>query len=285
MQALKDLFGQYSTSQSKRLYSLYLSTLMSCSRERRVVEACRKIQGFAIRHEDAALSDFTHGFAIEALCKLGDFRGAWDELRRLERFAFGRNIDLKSKDWTSDELSWFSQYHPQILFFLGRYKLAARLLEAALAEKMSHPRKGLSYEVLPVVFNSIVRPRQRHEVTLFHLYGKLGRNLGDWEQWEAFVNGFDSRLFQLSRLAKHDLLVDASLLQRFTKSIAHERKQRLTARITMGEKELVAPSGKVRRFQAIVNQKKNQQAVHSTLARKELEEVFPDLRRLMHLTI
>jgi hypothetical protein len=280
MLTVPNLFPERHAREAKQLYSLYLSHLMAKNRERRIVEACQQIRNYATRLKQPRSADFTFQFDIDALCKLRRFAEAWKQLRRLERIAYGKNINLSAKEWEPEQLDWFWHYHPHILYFLGRYQLSCHLFETLLAAKMMHSEKGLSYQLLPHVYKPIARPRGRHEVTLYHLYRKLDKSLLEWQQWEQFVNGFDPKLFSLADIRRKDLLQDASLLHSFYEAISRERKQRLTANVSTGEPELVSSPDKVQRFQDNVAAKRALKDPVIAQREQQLKEIFPELQRL-----
>jgi hypothetical protein len=218
-----DLYLVRRKSEAKRLYSLYLSTLLLHGRWARAVRACTEIRRIASRHHNLALGNFTYAFEIQGLCSFGHFRAAWRRLRQLERFALGRPINLRAKKWNTGELQWFASYHVQILFFLGRYKLAARLLEAVLAQRMRLASQRSTNALLPYVCNRLRKPRRCFEVTLEHLYQKLGRSLREWKQWNDFLTRLDDELFQSSRISRHHLSQDPKLLRRLSRTYLNEQ--------------------------------------------------------------
>jgi len=256
--------------------------LMAEHRERRVVKVCQQIRVFARRSVRPHFANFTYFVEIDALCKLGKFSTAWRQLRRWERVACGKNLDLMADAWAPAELNWFFHYHPQLLYFLGRYRPACHMLEALLEKLVTRRRKGMSYEVLWHVYNPIAQPRDRHEVTLYHLYQKLGKNLQDWPHWERFVKNFHPKLFGLTGVRKEDLLRNPSLLRQFFKAITDEQKQRLTANVSVGERDLIDLPGKIRHYQETVAHKmaRLDVAIARSKSEQRLEEMFPELQHL-----
>ena len=265
---------------AEQLYGIYLSRLMVAGHERRAVDACRQIREYARRHRKPLWGDFTYHLEIDALFKLKRFSAAWRQLRTLEVLAFGKNVDMNADSWSADQLAWFGSHHAPILYFLGRYRLAARLLEAMLRERMARPRKGLSYELMGYIYRPIARPRERHNVTLYHAYRKLGKNLVQWPQWKQFITGFRPELFQLARVTKSELLHDPSLLRPFYKAMADEAIRRSTAGVSRGEVDLIADPSEVRRYQEDVRAKKERLAAKSAEIDRKLRDVFPDLDQL-----
>lgn len=245
-----------------------------------MVSVSRQIRCYAARFKKPRLADFTYHFEIDALCQLGDFPAAWRQLRRLERIACGRNIALHAKSWSLEELDWFSPYHPQILYFLGRNRLARRLCEAILRKMFRTSPDDSSYELLPYVYNSISRPKRRQHVTLCHIYRALGKSLLEWSEWEQFVKGFHPKLFKLAGVEPERLLPDPSLLRQLYEAIQAEQKQRLTAGVSAGESDLTDTPSKVRRRQQRITGRIGRQRLATRPQELQLEEIFPELGSL-----
>lgn len=178
---LPDLFRRR-RKEAKVLYPAYLIELRLRGREARVVAACRQIRMFARRRGNSRWGDFTYHFEIDALCSMGKYPIAWRQLRRLEIAAFGKHINLRGIEWRSDEVVWLGTHHVPVLYFLRRYRLAARLLEALLTERMKRPCTGLSYSLSGYVYNPLAEPLYRYDVTLHHIYRKLGKRLAELSQ-------------------------------------------------------------------------------------------------------
>ena len=282
MNRVPNLLRLRSAKESGYLYQDYLTRLMQSSRWDRTLEACRQIRSYAARHGRPRLADFTYHFEIDALCHLGEYSSAWRQLRRLERIAYGRSVNLKAKSWRSDELDWFLRYHPQILYFLGRYRMARRLYEAILGKLFKRSRSGASYEILPYVYNSIRRPKRRQHVTLFHIYRALGESLLKWSEWKQFVEGFHPKLFKVARVQRERLLQDPSLLRHLYERVEAEQNQRLTAGVSTGESDLTDPPAKVRRRQERLAAKIARLRVASAEHELQLRKIFPELRSLPH---
>src|SRR4029077_517580 len=99
----------------------------------------------------------------------------------------------------------------------------------------------MSYRLLPFVYKTVPRPRFWHEVTLHHIYRKLDASLLTWPEWRNFAAGFHLRLPRLAGLSRRQLLEDPSLLPRLAKAIATEQRQRLSAGVSWGERDLLDP--------------------------------------------
>jgi hypothetical protein len=279
MTNVPDLFGTCSPKKASQLYQLYLTRLMRNRRWSRIVEACRQIRSYASRAGRPRRADFSYHFEIDALCQLGKFSAAWRQLRRLERIAYGRSINLNAKSWRTHELDWFLRYHPQILYFLGRQRLARRLFEATLA-KVFRPSHDSSYQLLPYVYNSDPRPRYRQRVTLFHIYAALGKSLAEWQGWSRFVDGLHPKLVTLAGVEKQKLMRDPTLLRSLDNGTEAELKRRLTAGVSYDERDLTDPRERVRRRQRAVAKKIGNLSRADSEQQMQLESLFPELKTL-----
>jgi len=279
MNRVPNLLRLRSAKEFEYLYQLYLLRLTQSSRWDRTLEACRQIRSYAARAGRPRLADFTYYFEIDALCQLGKFSAAWGQLRRLERLAYGRSINLNAKSWRSDELDWFLRYHPQILYFLGRNRLARRLYEAMLG-KMLRTRDDSSFELLPHVYNSINPPHYRQQVSLFHIYAALGKSLSEWPDWTRFVRGLHPKLLILAGVTKEELLRNPGLMRTFDEAIHAEQKRRLTAGVSDGQRDLTDPPRKVKRRQEAVLKKRAPLQRTASEHQKQLECIFPELKAL-----
>src|ERR1051325_7011418 len=302
MTSVLNLFRSHA-GEAERFYSLYLIGLSANGSSYREIEACRQIRRHAARAGQPLAADFTIDFEIDALCKRREFSSAWRQLRRFERLVFRRPIDLTARSWPPAQLSWFLDRHPNILYFLGRFKLARRLMDAILEDTFSRPRAGLSFHMLgyiykPVprpksrldvtlyhiyrelgyIYKPVPRPKSRLDVTLYHIYRELGSSLEDWPLWSSFVKGFHLKVFQVTGISQQQLLRDPSLLRAFCERISRELDERLSAGVSRGERDLIEPSAKVLRYQEDVARKK--EAIMDSVRRREQQvaEIFPDLR-------
>jgi hypothetical protein len=277
-----NLFQPGLQNEAKKLYTIYLSQLSANSRNRRVLTACEMIKAYAVEAKQPQVANFTFHYEIEALCKLGRFIEAWKLLRQLEHQAYGKPIDLRAAHWKPKHLDWFWQYHPHILYFLGRYQLGRRMLEAALGARMAHPDPGLSYQLLPYVHSAVLRPHHLHQVALYHFYRKLGRDLTAWSGWKQFVEGFDSRVLTMAHLQKEELLGDASKLRGLHRSISRMQAQRLSAGISTGERELVDAPNKVKGLQRELALRASLQDGMAARDAERLRRIFPELKHQPH---
>ncbi len=139
-----------------------------------------------------------------------------------------------------------------------------------------HPR----YELLWYVYKPLSQPHAPNEVTLYHLYRRLSKSLLEWPKWEQFVTGLHPKLFDLAGIRQEDLLRNPLLLRAMYRAISEERKQRLTANVSVGESELVDLPSKVHQYQKDVVRKKGQLDAIIAKNQEKLEEMFPELQHL-----
>ncbi|MBI1899770.1 MAG: hypothetical protein HYS13_01490 [Planctomycetia bacterium] len=264
-----------------RLYQLYLSRLQSIGCHERVVAACRQIRRYAARGPGMKEALFTFSIEIEALCDLRRYQAAWRAERRREEIVCRKRLDLRRRKWSAKDV-WVLRYDFwQLLYFLGRYRVGCAMLESALRYSL-RKTPGRSYDLFYYVFNDEVNPTHRCRVTLKHFYDRLGRGLHEWNDWNAFVDGFHPRLFQLAKVGRERLRADPSLLEAFERSLRTLQKQRTISRITRGQQDLVERPARVRKWQkaTAAARKKFEQAIQPTRAEFEatLLKLFPELR-------
>lgn len=275
--ALPDLF-EVAPPAAEQLYAAYLSRLSEQHRYELVEQSCRRIRQYAARHNKSDSAGFTFPFEIDALCRLHRFPQAWQQLKKLERAAHGRTIRIRARSWTSEELVWFRHYHPQILYFLGQYERARHLFEAMLSDLANRAERDVSYQLLWYVYSPARRVRQRTDVTLYHIYKKLHRDLRDWSHWRTFVSGISSEVLALAGVAREDLLRNPSLLRRVFARIREEQERRLDASVSSGQSDLTRSRKKVRQYQHKVL--RSQASKFSDVSKEErrLEKIFPQLK-------
>ncbi|HKO20057.1 MAG TPA: hypothetical protein VJU82_14335 [Acidobacteriaceae bacterium] len=153
-------------------------------------------------------------------------------------------------------------------------------METAL--KMASHRRGWSFDWLWHVYKPLRAPASIHDVTLSHVYAALGRDLSEWELWDRFLDGFDSRLFRSSGIAKDALRRNPRLLKPFFEWISAERRQRLFSGTTDGERDLVEGRAKVKRRQTARKEMllRLDKRSEGDVFEQKLEALFPELRTL-----
>jgi hypothetical protein len=137
---------------------------------------------------------------------------------------------------------------------------------------------------LPYVYKSGGRPRELHHVALRHFYDRLGRSLGEWDHWEAFVGSFHPRLFCLAGVSRDELLHDPQRLGEFDEKLTEAGRARITSSVTRGQADLVESEEQVRRAQQSIQEKLDefQERIRPTKERTDakLKKLFPELRGL-----
>jgi hypothetical protein len=267
----------------ERLYMRYLNRLQMNHLHENVVSACCQIRRYASRGPGLKAGLFTFSFEIDSLCDLKDYQAAWRQLRMRERVIYGERLDLAHREWSATDGPELAFAYAPLLFFLGRHRQGCRLLETALGFWF-RGRKARSYDVLFHVYNGDEQPCNRCRVTLSHFYDRLGKGLREWQHWEAFINGFHSRLFRLARVRRQELLDDSRGLAVFFDRLMRIRDDRTTSGVTWGQRDLIESPTNVRRRQDAVQEEleKFRERIKPTHERitTRLQELFPELRGL-----
>jgi hypothetical protein len=230
-----NLFRTAEAQHASQIYDQFLCRLLLAGRHRRIVEACRQIRRFAASAGDVSAGSFTYEQEEIALVELRDWTTLWRRLRARERTFFGNNADLGGGRW-SRERERFLYYYTPLLYFRGEYALGARLLERKLYWMQIH---GGSYECQYDVWKQRGRPRRTYDVTLWHFYQGLGRDLTSWRGWKAFAGGFPEQLYAKSGIAREALLADSSRLFPFVRWMSAERDRLAVSGTTAGVADLI----------------------------------------------
>jgi len=278
MQPVPNLFRTWDNpKQIERYYSLYLAKLHAAHRTHRLVEVCRSIRRYARNHGKPKAGLFTFQYEMYACEGIGDAEAMWRLLRGWDRTALGKTVDLANQRWNAEDAHRLLFLYAPLLYLRGRYRLGCQLLEEAL--KMHSRQEGWSFELLWHVYKPLPRPSTIYDVTLTHFYRALGRDLGDWPLWGAFVDDFHSKLFRLSGIRRERLRSDPALLKPFFEWISGERERRLFTHTTMGEADLVESRAKVKRRQTDVATKIARLVNDPRRLRleEELKKIFPEL--------
>jgi hypothetical protein len=266
-----------------RIYHLYVCRLKMNGLHERVVTASRQIRRYAARgpgHKDGL---FTFSYEIDSLCELNNYKAAWRQLRVYQDRAVGERFDLAHRNWSVEEEPWLTFYFAPLLFYLKRYRLGCSLLETALS--FSFDGKNVqSYDLLFHVYNDDEVPRNLCRVTLAHFYTRLGKRLHEWRYWEAFVNGFHSRLFRLAGVGREELLADSQRLPAFFDRLMAIRAERTASGYTRGQADLIQSLAKVKAWHEAQQRKTAQfdDRIRPTSERHDakLLQLFPELRNL-----
>jgi hypothetical protein len=277
-EAIPDLWR--AEEDATRLYQLYLCRLRMNHRHERIVAVCPRIRRYAVRGPGPTAGLFTFSFEIDSLCDLKDYPAAWRRLRLREEIVYGERLDFRNREWSSADAWELAFSYAPLLFFLGRYRRGCALLETSLGFSLGGG-KTRSFDILFHVYNGDEEPWNRCRVTLSHFYRRLGKDLRQWRDWEAFVNGFHARLFRLSSVRRDDLLADPGRLAVFFDKLIEVRAERTTSGVGGGQSDLIESAAKVRKRQEATRQKldefkKRIKPVQECMNCK-LQELFPEL--------
>ncbi|MFT3878275.1 MAG: hypothetical protein QM703_01285 [Gemmatales bacterium] len=115
---------------------------------------------------------------------------------------------------------------PPLHYWLGRYELGCHILESALEPWFNNDWQSSYYWFTPITH----QPR-KHKATLFYpvslamFYHKLGKDLRDWKQWDAFIDGFPEKFFTVLKIGKKELRNDSNLLPKVISRIGKIQKK------------------------------------------------------------
>ena len=153
-------------------------------------------------------------------------------------------------------------------------------METAL-EMASH-RKGWSFDWLWHIYKPMNTPASTYDVTLWHFYRALGRDLIEWKLWGRFLDDLDPKLFRLSGVAQDAMLVNPRLLEQFFEWITAERRKRLFTGTTDGLRDLIEAPSKVRSRQSARGRQIMRIVEQPGLDafERRLRELFPELAEL-----
>ena len=274
------LSGPANSTDSARLYDVFLARLATARQSERMVMACREIRRMARHAGKPKFAAFTYFWEMEAHDYKGDFEGMWRTLKAWEKARTGKTLDVRTHAWRSNEHHQLIFRYAPLMYLRGRHRLGCRLMETAL--EMASRRKGWSFDWLWHVYRPLKTPVSIHDVALSHFYAALGRELSDWELWDRFLDGFNPALFRCSGIAKEAVRRNPRLLKLFFEWVVAQRRQRLSSGTTDGERDLVESPARVRRRQAARKEMllRLDTRPERELFNQKLETLFPDLRVL-----
>lgn len=262
---------------AQRLYSLYLHRLRVHDLKERIIAACRRIRQYALRGPGAKEGLFTFYSEIDALCELKRYNAALRQARLRHLLFKSERLDLKNHHWSAGDGHNLAFTYAPLLFFLGRYQQGCKLLETALDFWL----KGgsmVSYDICHVL-NRDAEPEDRCGVTLSHFYGRLGKDLTEWQHWNAFVDGFPVRLFQLSGVQREELRADSVKLRVFMDRLRGHRIRRTRSGRIWIESDERARKRRESRSQKAAEWKNRPRSRRARIEAKLLE-LFPELQGL-----
>jgi len=207
------------------LYALYLCGLMLKDQDDRVIEACRVIRRYALKGPGIKEAFFTFSQEYHSLITLGRLEEALRQVRRRDRIVYGHS-DYSRLVWKEDSGTWPIICVAPLHYWLGRYELGCHILEAALEPWFNNDWKSSYYW-----FTQIAHQPRRHKARAFYpvslamFYHQLGKDLHDWKQWNAFIDGFPEKFFTVLKIGKEELRSDSKLLPKVISRIGEMQKK------------------------------------------------------------
>lgn len=259
-----------------RLYQLFLCRLSMADRHEEIVSACAQIREYAASSQGVEHALFTFPWEVESLCELRRYDAAWRALRNRETIMFGHELDLNRGPSTPGFAYELAYRYAPVSYFRGEFEAGRSFLENGL--KPTFDNRPPSYGILFHVFNGEDVPSGMYRVTLKHFYDRLNRDLCDWEYWEAFVEGFHPRLYELTGVSQNDIRHDAARFAEFFDRLMAIRERRTISGVTFGEDDLVQNEDEVLRRQRATE--RQLQAAHARLTvdiEAQFQQHFPDL--------
>jgi hypothetical protein len=246
-QSLPNLFRVMDAGRADVAYNLLLGRLGILGRHQRMIEVCRQIRRFAAASGNKKAAYFTYSWERGVYNDLQDWASLWRVLRLQERAFYGCRLNLAKRNWKGKGFEILHFYGP-VLYFRGEHLFGCRLWEKALREAAS-AKKNWSFDSLWRVYKPDAAPKSAYDVTLWHYYQTLGRDLKSWPLWDRFVDGFNPKLFSLSGVRRERLRRDPRLLEPFFSWIVETRERRTISGTSAGEQDLTESARKVRKRQ------------------------------------
>jgi len=216
-------------------------------------EALRLLRNVRRHARDANVAPhhagWTYSFEFDALLQLGRTVEAWRLVRRQLRTFWPRrwHWPVERRVQYMDHFVKFSEV--PAAFFSGRYQYAARALEAYLDGMVERVD---AYDLRYSIYNDEPVPTHPARVTLWHVYQRVGRHLGDWKNWKRWVGRLHPRLLELTNMSAAELEDDADRIAVFEKRLHEAEKGLRPAGITYGQRDLLEP-----RRQVLARQRKH----------------------------
>jgi hypothetical protein len=255
---------------AEHLYTFYLLTLLKNDRHDRIIEAARQIRLYASRGPGPMAGLFTYTHVFESCCNRGDFRAAWRQHRSQEKLYFGKTRDLKKTKWVSADWYQLLMRKGPLLYFLGRYRIGCRVMEAGLNLIYRGNRKPRSHHLLDYICNRQIEPTHWVCVTLSHYYARLNKPLRSWRHWKRFVSGFHPKLFKTAGITREELLVNDARLREFCERLWIAAHRRANSDASRGETETKKMRKPVRK-----RMDPNQRELN-----RQLRKYFPELNEM-----
>jgi hypothetical protein len=240
---LPNLYRTESRDIAGRLYGVAIPRVLWSGYPADALRLLRKVRRYgreakvALRH-----TGWTYSFEFDALLQLSRTEEAWRLVRwHLKTFAPGRSRwPVERRVRYMDHFVSF--WEVPAAYFSGRYQYAARAKEAyldAMVERVD------AYTLRYSIYNGDPEPTDLARVTLWHVYQKLGRRLGDWKNWKCWVRRLHPRLLELTKMSAEELEEDADRIAVFEKRLRGAENGLRPAGISYGQRDLLEPRRKV----------------------------------------
>jgi hypothetical protein len=277
---LPNIYRTESRDIAGRLYSVAIPRVLWSGYPAEALRLLRLVRRYARDAKVAARhAAWTFSFELDALLQLGRTEEAWRLVQRhLKTFAPRRwRWPVERRIRYMDHFVTF--YEVPAAYFSGRYKYAVRAKEAyldAMVERVD------AYNLRYSIYNGDPKPTDPARVTLWHIYQKVGRHLGDWTNWKRWVRRLHPRLLELTRMSVGELEDDPDRLAVFVKRLHKAEKGLRPAGITYGQRDLLEPRKKVlaRQRKHLAWKPTGRHAEFKRMLEEKRNQYFPWLRSL-----
>lgn len=205
------------------LYRLYFCQLMLQENYERMVEACRTIRRYGMNGLKLEEWLFTFEYEVDSLIWLGRLDIALRQARARDRAYYG-HCDYARLVWKEDSGMWPIYKVAPLHYCHGQFKLGCHILESALEPWFNNNWQSSYYwfgQIAPIH----KKPNSIYQFTLAMFYHKLGKDLREWKQWNAFIDGFPEKFFTVLKIGKEELRNDSKLLPKVISRIDEIQKK------------------------------------------------------------
>ena len=239
-------------------------------RELRLVREFARKRGIAPRH-----TAWTRGFELEGLIVLDQGAAAWGVVQAHLRDGYPR-LAAKPLVQRVGRMPHFIRYWEiPAAYFAGRLKHAIEAMEVYLEWGLLHVD---AYELRDDIYNGDDPPSRFNlaRVTLAQLYREVGWTLADWPRWKAWVGRLHPGLLKLCELKAAELAADPNLMKTFHERLRVAERERRTAFVTSGQKDLLEPKRKVLARQNEARKRFHQEpTAHAKMLAEKRASYFP----------
>jgi hypothetical protein len=276
---LPDLFTREKLRLATALYAVGIPKLLWRGEAEEALRQLRLVRRFARQHDIATRhSEWTRSFELEALIVLGRGEAAWRLVRRALRETFPALAAKPPSRRVARMESYVRNWEVPAAYFWGRLAQATEAMEAWLELGL---KQDNAYELRFSIFNGDEHPNPNVHVrvTLFHLYRDAGRQLSDWPHWRKWVAKLHPGLFKLCKLTPDQLAADDSLIGTFHARLRRAERERRTAFVTFGQKDLLEPKARVLERQKHAQKRLDEKPTSSALEfHSKQAQYFPWLK-------